>query len=202
MNVLVIPEDFRTDQYILKPIIAKMLAEIGKPHANVEVCLDPLLGGVTAAMNWTQIADILDIYRGMVQIFLLIVDRDGNEHRRLRLDNLEAQAKAVLPAGHVLLAENAWQEVEVWALAGLRTLPSAWNWNEVRAEPNPKERYFHPHAAHRNLLKEPGQGRKTLGLEAAQNYRRVRSRCQEDVAALERRLKEWLAESKAADITE
>jgi|GEM_PF-4902137 len=28
-NVLVIPEDFRTDQYVLKPIIARMMANIG-----------------------------------------------------------------------------------------------------------------------------------------------------------------------------
>lgn len=29
MNVLVIPEDFRKDQYVLKPIVAAMLGSIG-----------------------------------------------------------------------------------------------------------------------------------------------------------------------------
>ena len=49
MNVLIIPEDFRKDQYILKPIIVRMLAEVGKPRANVKMCLEPLLGGIDQA---------------------------------------------------------------------------------------------------------------------------------------------------------
>jgi hypothetical protein len=39
MNVLIIPEDFRKDQYIVKPLIRRMLAEIGKPNANLRVCI-------------------------------------------------------------------------------------------------------------------------------------------------------------------
>ena len=35
MNVLIIPEDFRKDQYILKPILEAMLAAVGKPQAKV-----------------------------------------------------------------------------------------------------------------------------------------------------------------------
>ena len=31
------------------------------------------------------------------------------------------------------LAENAWEEIEAWVLAGLN-LPSDWSWAEVRAE--------------------------------------------------------------------
>jgi hypothetical protein len=46
LNVLVIPEDFRKDQYILAPLMRRLLAEIGKPNARVEVCRDPLLGGI------------------------------------------------------------------------------------------------------------------------------------------------------------
>ena len=30
MNVLVIPEDFRVDQYILRPIISAMMANLGE----------------------------------------------------------------------------------------------------------------------------------------------------------------------------
>ncbi len=51
MNVLVIPEDFRKDQYVLKPIIQKMMQAIGL-SARVEVCRDPLLGGVGEALKW------------------------------------------------------------------------------------------------------------------------------------------------------
>lgn len=41
MNVLVIPEDFRKDQYMLKPIIEAMLKAKGK-MVKVRVCQDPL----------------------------------------------------------------------------------------------------------------------------------------------------------------
>ena len=62
-----------------------------------------------------------------------------------------------MPMDRKFLAENAWQEVEVWVLAG-HDLPSDWVWNAVREEPNPKEIYFEPFAKLRNVLDEPGQG--------------------------------------------
>ena len=38
MNVLIIPEDFRTDQHILKPLFEKLFRDIGKPQAKVRIC--------------------------------------------------------------------------------------------------------------------------------------------------------------------
>ena len=35
MNIVVIPEDFRNDQYILKPLITKLLQRIGVSIADV-----------------------------------------------------------------------------------------------------------------------------------------------------------------------
>jgi hypothetical protein len=123
----------------------------------------------------------------MVDVFLHVVDRDGNNNRRTSLDNIEKKAVAYLPSGRVFLSENAWQEVEVWVLAG-HSLPNDWAWLDVRQHPDSKEAYFEPFARNRGLLDEPGQGRKTLAREAAANYRRIRDLCQEDVAALEGRL--------------
>ena len=191
MNVLIIPEDFRKDQYIVKPLIRRMLAEIGKPNANLRVCMDPLLGGITEALKWDRISEILDRYAGMVQVFLLLVDRDGKPGRRTALNKLEKLATKKLAAGRILLAENAWQEIEVWALAGQK-LPSDWKWGDIRAEIHPKERYFEPLAKKRGLLNEPGEGRTTMGREAAANYTRVRSRCVKNLQVLERKLKTWI----------
>ena len=53
MNVLVIPEDFRKDQYMLKPIAAAMLRTLERP-VRVEVCQDPLLGGVSEVFMWMK----------------------------------------------------------------------------------------------------------------------------------------------------
>jgi len=193
MNVLIIPEDFRKDQYVLKPIIQRMFAEAGKPNATIRVCLAPLMGGISEAMKWERIAEVLNRYP-MVQVFLLIVDRDGQQGRRQALKVLEDKANQKLEAGRVFVAENAWQEIEVWALAG-QNLPAGWKWSTIRAEVHPKEAYFEPFARQRGLLNEPGEGRTTLGREAARNYPRVRSRCREDIENLETRLKVWIAES-------
>jgi hypothetical protein len=190
MNVLIIPEDFRKDQQVLKPILTKMLAAVGKPNANIQVCQDPLLGGVSEALKWERISEVIEMYP-MVNVFLLVVDRDAKDGRRAALDKISTMAADLIGEGRAFLAENAWQEIEVWALAGIATLPKGWVWNDVRAEAHPKEKYFTPYATSRGLLDEPGQGRTTLGREAAQNYTRVRSRCKEDVAQLEGRLKDW-----------
>lgn len=186
MNVLVIPEDFRKDQYILKPIVGAMLARVPRGStAKIVVCQDPLLGGIVQAMRWERLVEVFDMYP-MVDLFLLLVDRDGDAHRRRALAQLEKLAADHLGNRRRFLAEHAWQELEVWALAG-HELP--WRWQEVRAEPNPKEVYFVPYAQSRGLLDEPGQGRKTLAMEAAREYRRVHSRCKEDLASLEARLR-------------
>lgn len=59
MRILVIPEDFRKDQQILKPIIKAMMSAVGKPRAKVQVCQEPLLGGIGEALKWERIEDIL-----------------------------------------------------------------------------------------------------------------------------------------------
>lgn len=188
MNVLVIPEDFRKDQFVLRPIIEAMMKSVGKHKANVRILMDPLLGGIAQATRWDRIEEILERYRGMVSLFLLVVDRDGVASRRTSLDYLEAQAARVLPKGKSLLCENAWQEVEVWILAGC-SLPKGWHWKDIRSDRNPKENYYDPFARFRGVLDEPGEGRGTLATEAASNYARLRSKCPEDVGSLESRIR-------------
>ena len=129
MNVLVIPEDFRKDQYILKPLFERLLASLGRRRAKVRVCQDPLLGGVGEALKRERIAEIVARYEGMTHVFVLCIDRDGDEGRRQRLDGLEAE----FGDGRTFVAENAWEELETWVLAGL-DLRRDWNWADVRAE--------------------------------------------------------------------
>ncbi len=44
----------------------------------------------------------------MVQLFLLLVDRDCVDTRRHNMDVLEKKSQGMLKAGQILLAENAW----------------------------------------------------------------------------------------------
>ena len=183
MNVLVIPEDSRKDQYILKPLFESLFRSIGRPRTRVKVCRDPVLGGIDEAMKIERLSDIVERYRGMTQVFILCVDRDGEEGRRQRLDQIEEE----LEDDRTFLAENAWEELETWVLAGLKLLPG-WRWAEVRAEVHVKERYFEPLAKQRDITDGLGGGRKALGEEAARNIDAIRRKCPEDFDALARRL--------------
>ena len=184
MNVLIIPEDFRKDQYILKPIFERLFRSIGKRRAHIEVCQDPLLGGIDNALKSDRISEILGFYP-MTDIFILCVDRDGKEGRRNRLDEIEAEFGVT----DLFLAANAWEEIETWVLAGV-DLPNEWTWTNVRAEIHVKEVYFEPLAAQRGLSDSLGGGRKPLAEEAARRIGAIRQKCPKDFSNLAKRLSE------------
>ena len=188
MNVLLIPEDFRKDQYLLEPLFKRLFLEIGKGKAKVRVCRDPLLGGVEEALKFSRIREVIRQHSGMTDLFILCVDRDGKQGRRTRLNQIEAR----FGSSHSLLAENAWEEIETWTLAGLRLLRN-WNWADVRAEVHVKERYFEALARERGVADGPGGGRKALGEEAARRIPAIRQKCPEDFDALARRIEAEVA---------
>jgi len=183
VRILIVPEDFRKDQYILRPLFERLFRELERPSARVVVCQDPLLGGIAEALELERLREVVDRYRGMIDTFVLCVDRDGKRGRRGRLDETERE----LGAEGSFLAENAWKELETWTLAGLE-LPSAWRWAEVRAEVSVKERYFEPLADRLGVADAPGRGRKPLGERAARRIDAIRRKCPEDFDRLARRL--------------
>ena len=195
VRVLVIPEDFRKDQYVLKPIFGRLLRDLGRPSAKVRVCQDPRLGGVGEALKRDRIEEIVERYRGMVDLFVLCVDRDGNEDRRARLDGLEEAIGETLgeEGGGTFLAENAWEELETWVLAGLK-LPRGWRWSQVRAEVSVKERCFDIVVQERRLADHPGSGRQPLAKEASRQIDAIRRKCPEDFGTLAKRIEDTLRE--------
>lgn len=180
MNVMLIPEDFRHDQYIITPLFQRLFSDLGKPRAKVITCTDPLLGGISEATNPARLQEIFDQYNGMVNIYILCVDRDGSEDRRKKLDNLEEQFNR---DGRNFFAVAAVEELEVWLLSGLDyDLPD--QWSVVRSHPHPKEHYYIPLAKSLDLLLSPGQGRKALGSAAAKNCGRVVQKCSDEFQVL------------------
>lgn len=187
LNVLIIAEDYRNDQYILKPIVGSMLESVGKPHANVRVCRDPMIGGVEDALDPDTIEDVIST-NPLFDLYLLLVDRDADPNRHERLEEAEDTADAHTRPTQAFLGGQAHQEVEVWLLAGQNDLPNEWNWSAVRADPQPKERYYEPYVEQKTLTNSPGGGRKPLGQTAGVNYAaRVRPLCDE-VQDLEERV--------------
>ena len=180
MNVLLIPEDFTYDQYILRPLFARLFRAIGKPTAKIRVCREPNLGGVREALKIERLREIVDSYP-TTDLFILCVDRDGITGRRTRLNQIEKTF------GPRFLGENAWEELETWVLAGL-TLPKGWSWQDVRAEIQVKKTYFEPLARERGVANGPGSGRRELATEASKRIATIRQKCTEDFDALARRI--------------
>ena len=183
MRVMIIPEDFLKDQYILMPLFSRLFRRIGSPSVEIQMCYEPRFRGVDQALTLERLAGIVRRFGGMVDIFVLCVDRDGVLGRRQRLDQIEAEFQG----NCVFFAENAWEEIETWALAGL-TLPSEWRWADVRAEVDVKERYFDRLASLRGLANTTDGGRQIFGAEASRRIRAIRQKCPEDFDSLAQRL--------------
>lgn len=188
MRVLIVPEDFRKDQYLVKPIIERLLEGMGV-RAAVRVCADPLLGGVREALKWARIEPIILRYRSQYRI-VIVVDRDGDLHRCTSLAALEEKAQALDPP-FALITAQAIEEIETWTLAGLE-LPADWRFSDIRGDCNPKENWYLDLARRRGLLAGAAEGRETLGREAASSagLRRMKTLCPE-LAELEQRLRTW-----------
>ncbi len=179
MRVCVIPEDHVNDQHILKPLFERLFDRLNYANTSVTVC-QTRIGGVAEALKSEQIRKIVVRYP-MEDIFILCVDRDCNENRRNRLDQLEAEFAPRL------LAVNAWEEIETWVLAGL-DLPHEWRWATVRAECDVKERFFEPYAELEGVSDFPAGGRGVLGERASRRISAIRRKCPEDFGELARRL--------------
>ena len=182
-KVLVIPEDFTHDEHILKPLVERVLTDCGR-IATVEVCRDPNFQGVHAALDLNKLrSKVVDRYP-MVDLFVLFVDRDGDAGRKTRTDSIESTLSAELLAKRKrFLAEVAWQETEIFVLAG-HDLPTQWRWQDVRADADVKNTFFKELVTLRGTGKQPHEGRKKLMAEAITNWQRIKSRCPEDVGAL------------------
>ncbi|MBF0311153.1 MAG: hypothetical protein HQL56_16685 [Magnetococcales bacterium] len=178
MRVLLITEDPTYDQHLLKPLLEAMFAHLDRAKVRVRVCTNPVYPGVENVLkNLCAVTSA----NPMVDLYLLVVDRDGKSGRRQMLDRLETE-------NGNLLAAHAIEEVEVWTLAGLEHAA----WKEIRQATDAKERFFQPLAA-AEYAHFPFGGYKEMGLKAAANYKRMRQLCQEDLLDLENRLAGWLA---------
>jgi hypothetical protein len=184
VKVLVIPEDPTLDQHILKPIVEALLRDLGR-KARVDVLQDPHLSGVEEALSQEVIEGIV-AENPMVDLFLLMVDRDCN-----RMRNVERAADR--EAGHPgrLVACLAVEEVEVWMLALHRDALGE-RWSAIRSDCDPKERYADPFLREKGWLTEVGRGRKHAMRELPTKWGPLLSVCPE-LAELRDRLRSVLA---------
>lgn len=169
-NVLVISEDYKNDQHILRPLVSRLLRECGKPRANVAVWAN------LAVRGFERVRDELPaIVSGspQVHLFLFLPDCDGQHRARADLfANLEAMH------GPKLICCAAVEEVEAWLLAG-HTDKLDRPWPAVRADTSVKENVFNPFLKVHGNPDRPGAGRERLMLETLANLRGLLERCPE-----------------------
>lgn len=187
LRVLVIPEDPTHDQHVLRPICERLFADLGR-RARVDVLRDPHLRGVAQALDPEVVGQIV-ADNDMVDLFLLLVDRDGTAQAPTGNTD-RARAREQDHPGR-LLACLAIEEVEVWLLALHRDRLGA-PWREVRQEPHPKEVYFDRLAEREGWQAEVGGGRKKAVRELGAGWQGLLTVC-EELRDLRDRLAAWLA---------
>lgn len=121
----------------------------------MEVCTNPRFRenkGKTGVLNAENILTVVRLYP-MYDLYIALVDRDGDPNRQAELDGLEQAVRAQLAPGQTFIAEDAHQEVEVWVLTG-----------------------YLPSARQRGVLASVGGGRKVLMEEALSEWARLLGR--------------------------
>jgi hypothetical protein len=185
VKILVIPEDPRLDQYILKPVVEQIFADLGK-SPRVAVLSKPRLRGVSEALDSAILADIVETYP-MNDLFLVLVDQDGEESRSGKARARENEHP------HRLFVCLAIEEIEVWMLA-IHSAHLEPSWQEIRAEIHPKQRFANPFLKENAPKLDPGQGRAWAMRELGNRWRGVLERCPE-LKELKIRIEAWLTPS-------
>ncbi len=187
-RVMVICENHRLDQHIIKPVVEHLFRDLDR-KARIDVLSDPPLGGVSQALDKQTVGQILD-ENPMIDLFLLIVDRDGIESRE---NKLQARLRQASGSDKRMVGCLAIEEVEVWALA-LHREELTDDWQQIRAERDPKEVYFDPLVKRMGWQESLGKGRVTAMKDLVGNWRSLMGRCPE-LQGLRQDVKTWLEAS-------
>lgn len=183
MKVLLLHENQTYDPYITKPVIEGMFEAMGR-KATVEPLRRPNLHGVDQVLKLSVLTEIIE-NNPMVRVFIALVDRDGVEGRAARATALEEAHPGKL------VITLAIEELEVWMLALHRDKLGDARWQDVRAEPHPKEVYAAPLLEMLAVSSGPGGGRKAAMRALAGQWHGLLQRC-EEIAELQRKLERLL----------
>lgn len=187
MKVAVITEDPTHDQYIIKPVVNRILNDLKKPKAKVEILSNSGPRGVDQALDVENIVRIID-RRPMFDLFLIVVDSDCEKGRQVALEN--CVMKAVEASGKAVIGCLAVEAIEIWALALHRDeLPDPWS--TVREDCHPKTDYYEPLAKRNGWLTGPGQGRVAAMKAISRQWRSLVGMCPE-LEKLRNNIKSWL----------
>jgi hypothetical protein len=160
-RVTLVCEDHTNDQYIVKPIVQAALTEAGRPSAKIHIVTSPQLRGWDSVKR--EACALMRRYGPFADLVVFAVDLDCQDGRK-GASNKPSQLRGVLGRCDMetdkALLLFARQEVEVWALWGVRSRLGA-SWSDVRDHCDPKDTYFVPIMSSLGE-KGPGGGRREL----------------------------------------
>jgi hypothetical protein len=170
-RVLIIPEDPIYNGFILRPLGEKIMRELGKTNARIEVLTNPKLSGFEHAKS--QLDAICERYNHY-DLILFLPDRDGKQTRDAVLEKITERLQE---EGYPFIATAAIEEVEAWLLAGHKTSLKR-NWVAIRGDAHIKENDF------LEFINEygddgPGQGRERLMRKTLRNFSGLCQTCSE-----------------------
>lgn len=173
-RVAVISEDHTRDEYIFRPVVERLLSDIGLA-ARVEPAKARIQGwqNALAAATWSKIQKT----HFKTNLFLFLIDRDCDPHRQRKLDVAMERARKSLP-NRIVLGSLAIEELEVWALAPHHDALGK-DWSLVRKECDVKRVYFEPFVARQGWSAEPGRGRQAAMARLRDRWDSVKARCPE-----------------------
>jgi hypothetical protein len=186
MKALIILEDHTLDRYIAKPVVERILRDLQR-SAQIDVVSHPRIRGVNQALSARTVDQVVRL-NPMVDLFLIIVDRDCDEQRAA--GPLAARLRTVVAGGRIILGCLAIEEIEVWALALHRREIRA-QWEHIRSECHPKEVYFQPFIERMGWEQSLGRGRQTAMEALRRQWRALKGRCPE-IQVLQDQIRQWL----------
>ena len=169
-QILLIQEDPKYNGYIVKPLIEKMLKELGKSSAKLKTFESSYIRGYENVKK--EIPSIIERYRHY-NLFLFLPDADGKDKTK---EFLQMKKKANKIDTNLICCA-AKEEIEVWLLAGhLDKLED--NWETIRNDVQVKENILEPFLIQHGD-KSAGGGRERLMEETLKNYNGLLTRCPE-----------------------
>lgn len=161
IQVLVIPEDPLNNGYILKPLMEAVLADVGKPFANIVILSNPRLRGYDHALKAIR-GELPDRY-GFLDLWVFFPDAD-----RAGADAMRALETDLSAEGIPLLCCPAQPEAEIYCCAAhFKALGIPWE--EARRHPRLKEEIFEPLLNRYGDRSRVGEGRGLLVVAALKN---------------------------------
>ncbi len=170
-KVLVVPEDHTNNGAILEPLVSALLADAGKPRAQVKVLSKPRVQGYDAAKKALR-NELLDSWKWMnLWIFMPDADRAGD-------DAMAALETELADKGVTLLCCPAVPEVEIYAAAAYSAEIDV-GWAAARAHSRFKEEIFEPLRQRHGDDRRPFGGRDLMIGESLRNLPRLYQLCPE-----------------------